>query len=66
MTVKINSISLTLPDIATVQDALDAKNIPSKGIATAVNGKVVPSSERGKQLLREGDNIVIIKAFYGG
>ncbi|MCM1138416.1 MAG: sulfur carrier protein ThiS [Duncaniella sp.] len=66
MTVKINSISLTLPDIATLQDALDAKNIPSKGIAIAVNGRVVPSSERSKYLLRDGDNIVIIKAFYGG
>lgn len=66
MTVKINSISLTLPNIATLQDALDAKNIPSKGIAIAVNGRVVPSSERSKYLLRDGDNIVIIKAFYGG
>lgn len=66
MTVKINSVSLTLPDIATVQDALEAKNIPNKGIAVAVNGKVVPSAERVKHLLKDGDNIVIIKAFYGG
>ncbi|MBO5455409.1 MAG: sulfur carrier protein ThiS [Muribaculaceae bacterium] len=66
MKVKINNVALELSEGATLQDALDAKNIPAKGIATAINGKVVPALLRGKKLLNEDDNIVIIKAFYGG
>lgn len=66
MKVKINNVELDLPEIATLQDALDAKNISPKGIATAINGKVIPALLRSKRHLCEGDNIVIIKAFYGG
>ncbi|MDE7145739.1 MAG: MoaD/ThiS family protein [Duncaniella sp.] len=36
------------------------------GIATAVNGKVVAAVLRPSKKLSEGDNVVIIKAFYGG
>ncbi len=66
MTVKINQISLSLPDGSSLQDALDAKEIKPQGIATAVNGKVIPAVSRQSHKLADGDDIVIIKAFYGG
>ncbi|MCM1355115.1 MAG: sulfur carrier protein ThiS [Staphylococcus sp.] len=66
MEVTINGLTLQLPTGSTLSDALDARCIPSTGIATAVNGKVVPAVNRSSCLLAEGDNVVIIKAFYGG
>ena len=66
MTVKLNKVSIDLPEGASLKDALDAKGISSQGIATAVNGKVIPATLRESSKLAEGDDIVIIKAFYGG
>lgn len=66
MKVLINDVALELPEGATIQDALDAKEIKPQGIATALNGAVVPAMSRGVKQLSEGDKIVIIKAFYGG
>ncbi len=66
MTVKINDITLNLPDGSSLQDAINAKEIVTKGIATAVNGKVIPATDRESHTLIDGDDIVIIKAFYGG
>lgn len=66
MKILINDVSLELPEGATIQDALDAKEIKPQGIATALNGAVVPAMSRCVRQLSEGDKIVIIKAFYGG
>ncbi len=66
MNVTINEATVTLPDGATLADALAAKDIKPQGIATAVNGTVVPSQSRAATTLADGDKIVIIKAFYGG
>jgi len=66
MNVRINEVCVELPDGATLGQALDAKGISISGIATAVNGKVVASGLRDSHVLADGDDIVIIKAFYGG
>lgn len=66
MNVSINDVTITLHDGATLSDALRAKDIKPQGIATAVNGIVVSSDSREGHALKEGDKIVIIKAFYGG
>ncbi len=66
MNVKINDKSITLNENATLQDALDSQAIKPQGIATALNGTVIPVTDRATTILSDGDNIVIIKAFYGG
>ena len=66
MEITINSKPFTLPEGATVADALKAADIDPKGIATAVNGHVVKRDERDSRALVQGDTIVVIKAFYGG
>lgn len=66
MNVKVNHVAVDLPEGASLQDALDAKSISPQGIATAVNGKVIPAVTRPAHKLSDGDDIVIIKAFYGG
>ena len=40
--------------------------VPSKGVAIALNGKVVPKNMWETTHITEQDNIVIIKAAYGG
>lgn len=66
MQVTINDMTLTLSDGQTLTDALEAKDIKPQGIATAINGVVIPATKRGEVTLNDGDKIVIIKAFYGG
>lgn len=66
MKIIINSTPIVLPDGSTLQNALDFKQISPQGIATAVNGTVVPQADRESTYLSDGDNILIIKAFYGG
>ena len=66
MNITINDVNMTLPDGATLNDALIAKEIKPQGIASALNGRVIPADKRGDTTLAEGDKIVIIKAFYGG
>ncbi len=66
MNVTVNDTPLSLPEGATLADALATRTMPPSGVATAVNGTVVPAALRGSHALTEGDRIVIIKAFYGG
>lgn len=66
MEIKINDNPLELPEGATLADALTAAGIAPAGIATALNGTVVPSANRASTVLRPGDSVLIIKAFYGG
>lgn len=66
MKIRINDKEFELPEASTLQDALEAASISPAGIATAVNNHVVPATERPKKVLVDGDNIVIITAFYGG
>lgn len=66
MNVTINDHTVTLPENSTLTDALEAREIRPGGIATAVNGTVIPATKRPSTILSDGDKIVIIKAFYGG
>lgn len=66
MKIIINDRTIEIIEASSLQEVLDAQNINQRGIATAVNGIVVPLTMRAKTILKEGDNIVIIKAFYGG
>jgi sulfur carrier protein len=42
------------------------QNLPTSGIAIAVNQRMVPRTEWDSYALSEGDNILIIKAVCGG
>lgn len=66
MNITINNSSIELPDGSSLSKALESASITPTGIAIAVNDTVVPKSEYETFELHEGDNIIIIKAFYGG
>lgn len=66
MKVKINSKEIELADGTSLAEALAGCEIQPQGIATAVNGKVIPAADRETYLLAAGDTVTVIKAFYGG
>lgn len=66
MTILLNKQPLTLPEGATVADALKAAKLAPEGKATALNGVVVPATMRQAKQLNEGDSLLVISAFYGG
>lgn len=66
MTITINDKPIVLSGGASLQDALNLAGIAAAGTATAVNNEVVAAPERAEYKLKDGDKVLIIKAFYGG
>ena len=66
MEITINNKKVSLPEGATLHEALEQEGITPPGIATAVNNVVVTSNDRVNHVLNNGDTVVIIKAFHGG
>ncbi len=52
----------------TVSELLRSKDIPpdNRGVAVAVNGKMLPRSRWTETRLADGDAVEIVKAFVGG
>ena len=67
MEITINNQSKILAASITVQQLLHLE-IPEKqkGIAVAINNKVVPKSEWETQIILQNDTVLIIKATQGG
>lgn len=54
-------------DPPTVETLLDALDIPSqKGVALAVDDRVIPRSQWGNTQISDGESIEIIRATQGG
>ena len=60
MNVTINEKAITVPDYTTLQGALNLAGINPTGIATAVNGAVIPLISRDETMLSDGDEIQVI------
>lgn len=66
MDLTVNGTECTLPDGATVADAVVATTSQDRGLAVAVNGEVVPRADWGTTTLRAGDRIEVLAAAQGG
>jgi len=67
MTISINQQLHDVAEYATLQSIVLAQlGDQQNGIAIAVNHKVIPKAERVLYILKEGDQILIIKATQGG
>lgn len=66
MEVTLNKRPVTVATGTTLADILQSQGVKTNGIATAVNGTVIPAAQRDSTVLNDGDNIVVITAFYGG
>jgi len=67
MNIIINNQPHQVQETATLQDIVVLiAGQKQKGLATAVNGHVVPRAQYTGYILQPGDNILIIKATQGG
>lgn len=65
MKVKINNEEMETTAL-TVADLAAERQLPERGVAVAVNNDMVPRAEWPSRALKDGDDIVILKAFCGG
>ena len=65
MKVRINNNEVET-QATTVAELAQEKKLPEKGVAVAISNEMVPRTEWAQRALKEGDDIVILKAFCGG
>ncbi len=65
MRVKLNSIEITV-ESCTVAQLLEQQGVETKGIAVAINRRVVPRSQWSERELSDNDEVVVVSAVYGG
>lgn len=56
----------TLTEVTSVAMLAAELALPERGVALAVNNRIVPRSAWAETALNEGDNVTIIKAAFGG
>ena len=65
MKVRINNNEVETQE-TTVAELAQEQKLPEKGVAVAISNEMVPRTEWAQRALKEGDDIVILKAFCGG
>ena len=65
MKVRINNNEVDT-QATTVAELAQEQKLPEKGVAVAISNEMVPRTEWAQRALKEGDDIVILKAFCGG
>ena len=66
MKVWLNGEPQEVPDAASVADALTGHDVPSRGVAVAVDGEVVPRASWASSTLVEGARLEVLTAVQGG
>ena len=66
MELQVNGKPITLDVGRTIEDLLISLNLDPKGVAVAINHRVVPRSLIGDHCLVEKDQVEIIRAVGGG
>ena len=66
MNILLNNKPEKLFDGSTVKKLLENKNIKNKYYAVEINRKIIPKSDYGTYVIKDGDKIEIITAIGGG
>ena len=66
MIVTVNGEERTLPADSTVATLVEDLSAPSRGVAVAINGDVVPRGEWVATALEDGARIEVVAAIQGG
>ncbi|BAU71936.1 sulfur carrier protein ThiS [Metapseudomonas furukawaii] len=66
MRILLNGESFELPDGQTVADLLNRLDMAGRRVAVELNLDIVPRSQHGETVLREGDRIEVVHAIGGG
>ncbi len=65
MEVVVNNLS-HIVESQTLLGLINELQIESRGVAIAINGRVVPQLKWGEASLHDGDKIVVVSAVFGG
>lgn len=63
MNITVNNLPQVVAEGATVTSLLPQEKT---SVAVAVNGEIIPREEQSTHLLKEGDEVVLITAAFGG
>lgn len=66
MKLKVNNKDVEVEEGCTVGQLVDLTTGTTAGVAIAVNSKIVKRPEWSNYELKEGDNVLLIQAAYGG
>jgi sulfur carrier protein len=66
MIVTVNGKERSLPAHATVESLVEDLEAPSRGVAVAIDGEVVPRAEWQATALQDGARIEVVAAIQGG
>ncbi|MGQ0779237.1 MAG: sulfur carrier protein ThiS [Pseudonocardiales bacterium] len=66
MTLTVNGQPWELPNGSALSDVLDRLSAPSRGVAVAVDGAVVPRMSWPSTALRDGATVEVFTAVQGG
>lgn len=65
MNIKINNKETEIK-ATSLQELATELSLPEKGVAVAVNNRMVTRTDWNQTEIKEGDNVVVIKAVCGG
>lgn len=66
MKIQVNNKETELTQGNNVASLAQQLELPQQGVAVALNNRMIPRSQWVEQEIKEGDNLVIIKAACGG
>ncbi|MCD7923702.1 MAG: sulfur carrier protein ThiS [Bacteroides sp.] len=66
MKLTVNNKETEVKDGCTVTELAAQLTLPEKGVAIAVNNKMIPRTEWAERILQPDDSLVVIKAACGG
>lgn len=66
MIIKVNNENVEVEDNTTVSQLIDRMQLATGGLAVACNGVIVKRGEWSAHRLKPDDDILLIKAAYGG
>ena len=66
MKITVNGEVKEVKEGISVTDLLEATGMPALGIAVELNCEIVPKSQHGSTMLKEDDNLEIVKMVGGG
>jgi len=66
MEILLNGQTLDLQAPASLADLLEQQGYAQRRVAVEVNRSIVPKSQHGLHILREGDKVEIVHALGGG
>lgn len=66
MKIRINNKETDVQQAESLLDLAKELSLPERGVAVAVNNRMIPRTDWQQTALKDDDNIVIIKAVCGG